>query len=96
MRKKGILQSAVILLLCILMLIPAVGCSEPPYDGQEGKYMCEYERGPMFSLDHPNYYYTLDGYGKGEYYHKNSTHKVKYTYNTDGTIYLTDTITGIK
>ena len=58
--------------------------------------MCEYERGPMFSLDHPNYYYTLDGYGKGEYYHKESTHKVKYTYNSDGTIYLTDTITGIK
>ncbi|MBR4581440.1 MAG: hypothetical protein IKO32_09420 [Lachnospiraceae bacterium] len=96
MRKKSFVKSLLILVVLTALLVPAFACSEGPADGQQGKYLCEYEKGPLFSLDYPDYYYTLDGHGKGEYYHKNSTHKVKYTYSSDGTINLQDTITGIK
>ena len=97
MKKKSILKSAIVLLLIAALMIPLFGCaSSGPADGVQGKYWCEWERGPVLSRDKPNYYYTLDGHGKGEYYHKDSTHKIKYTYNSDGTIYITDTISGVK
>jgi hypothetical protein len=96
MKKKNVVKAVIALLLCVALMLPVLGCSSGPADGAQGKYVCEWERGPVLSRDKPNYYYTLDGHGKGEYYHKDSTHKVKYTYNSDGTINLQDTITGIK
>lgn len=93
---SGHLKAMMLLAVCVILAISALACTSSPADGQAGKYMCEWEKGPIYSLDHPNYYYTLDGHGKGEYYHKDSTHKVKYTYSSDGSIKLEDTITGIK
>ena len=84
-----------ILVVCIMAFL-ITGCSNKEPDGLKGTYYFVYEKGPMFSADNLDYTFTLDGYGKGEYYHKGATHKIKYQYAYDGTIFVTDTITGIK
>ena len=91
-RKRGI----IVLLVVIVMAAFFTGCG-PKTDSAAGKYVLEEEHMAIFTKnDFEGYYYNLDSKGGGEYVHKGSTHKVKYTYNAKtGEIYISDKNTGI-
>lgn len=63
--------------------------------GSAGKYYNVYERQPFYTVENADYVMTLDGYGKGEYYHKGNNHKIKYDYKSNGDIKINDLTTGI-
>ena len=82
-------------LLALLVLMTAVyGCSSAP-DAAKGEYKIVSERvGAVVKTD-LDYKFILDGKGGGEYIHKGSSHKIKYSYSDGENITISDRMTGI-
>ena len=91
---KKNLRIITIVLLVLIMMMNVTACKGAP-DSAAGTYAFVWEKGPVYNREGLDYTYTLDGYGKGEYFHKNATHKIKYTLTGDN-IEIKDTITGIR
>lgn len=83
----------------MLLIVSAFGCASAtkPMDGAQGTYDFVKENMAVITNTTYDYQFILDGQGRGNYLHKGSDHKVKYEYNAaDGSIWIKDTMTGIK
>ena len=94
MKKRN--RTIVTVLLAALILSVLTGCGSKMPAGSYGTYELEWESISIIEKTDQDFKFILDGKGGGEYHHKGSVHKVKYTYDESGNIRIDDTITGIR
>ena len=87
-------KAVLIVLMLLLLAVTFAACSSAP-DGAGGECKFVSERvGAVVRMDY-DYKFILDGKGGGEYIHKGSSHKIKYSFTDGENIKISDRMTGI-